>query len=206
MVVQIKICGLRTIEDIQMINELDVQYIGFVFAPSRRQITPEQAQKMRKEVRRDIQTVGVFVNTPAVEVNRIAEISRLDIAQLHGEESPEACTKVHIPVWKAIAVKDTQSFSSMDQYRSAQGFVLDTYSKEAKGGTGKTFSWEWAAGLSEKHWIILGGGLHAQNVQQALQRVAPQIVDVSSGVESEGRKDREKVCQFVRKVREYEAR
>lgn len=197
----IKICGLRTLEDITIINAHPVDYVGFVFAPSKRRVAPEEARVMRNKLDRRIKAVGVFVNTSSEEINKTIEYCGINIAQLHGEETPEECSRIIVPVWKAIAVKDDQALQAAQAYRNVAGILLDG----SKAGSGTVFDWNWAEGFADKQLTILAGGLNAENVQLAIKTVKPHVVDVSSGVETDGAKDREKIISFIRKVSEYEA-
>lgn len=194
---KIKICGLRNVEQIRMINQYDIDYVGFVFAKSKRQISTDRAIEMKKSLRRDIKTVGIFVNTPIDHVNKIAKFCNLDIVQLHGNESPRECARSIFPVWKAFSVKDKIDLDLLRGYQNVEGFVFDS----SQGGSGKTFSWDLITGASAKHFTILAGGLNSQNVEKAVKEVRPQVVDISSGVESNGEKDEEKIKEFIIKVK-----
>ncbi len=197
---QIKICGLRTMADIALVNETYVDYAGFVFAPSKRRVTPEEARGLVKALDPRIKAIGVFVNTPPEEVNRIAEYCDLHIAQLHGEETPEACCHISLPVWKAITVKNAQSLHDADAYNDVAGVLLDG----AMAGSGTVFDWRLVEGFAGRRLTILAGGLNAENVLLAIKRIRPQVVDVSTGVEHNGVKNKEKLWDFIRSVNAYE--
>ncbi|HOQ16458.1 MAG TPA: phosphoribosylanthranilate isomerase [Defluviitaleaceae bacterium] len=194
---EIKICGLKSVEQIYMINKYDIDYVGFVFAESKRQVTPELAKEMRSKLRRGIKAVGVFVDTPIEEVNQIAKYCHLDIVQLHGNEKDDECSRSIVPVWKALSVQDKEVLNRLEEYKAIQGFVFDS----GKGGSGKTFSWDLIKGISSKYFTILAGGLNSENVVQGIREVNPHIVDVSSGVESKGEKDESKIKAFIKAVK-----
>ena len=148
-----------------------------------------------------VDTVGVFVNETAERVNKIADYCGLDLVQLHGEESPAFCRKIHRRVIKACRVKDLKSIKQLEKY-PASGFLLDTFSENLHGGTGKTFDWNLALPAKKIGPVILAGGLTPRNIRQAISQVRPYGVDVSSGVEkSPGIKDLEKVRAFLKNIR-----
>lgn len=200
MTTQIKVCGLRSVRDIEIINQYDINYAGFIFASgSKRQLTVELAKQMREKLRSDIKAVGVFTYTAIEEVNRIAALCGLDIIQLHSDESPELCVKANFPVWKAISIKSDQSLKDIEKY-AVDGILLDTYKPGSLGGNGETFNWNVVNGVSDKYFTILAGGLDENNVNKAIDSVRPHVVDVCSGVESNIIKDEEKIKNFVRRV------
>jgi phosphoribosylanthranilate isomerase len=210
----IKICGVRSPEIFRVVAQLDVEYCGFVFAPSRRQVTAEQVREMVLAVResgltrdfvRTPKLVGVFVDEDPAEVLRVAEVAGLDVLQLHGQESPAVCRMIRDRsgrmVWKAWGVCQDERDQRLCEYRGAVDAVL---LDNAKGGTGVPFSWEAIPRLREMVpdvSLLVAGGLHPGNVEELLSRFAPDGVDVSSGVESGGVKDQEKIVEFVAKVR-----
>lgn len=198
--VKVKICGLTSFADIELINQCRVDYVGFVFATSKRQITVNQAVEMIRELRGDIYKVGVFVDAPLDEINRIKEACRLDIVQLHGSESPDFIKKIEGKVWKAVSMQNPSSLMEAAYYDRADGILLDG----VKAGSGKVFDWQWVGDFSKTHYTILAGGLHAENVQQAVNTVRPHVVDVSSGVEADGKKNKQKIIEFIRKVKNNE--
>ena len=152
-------------------------------------VSPEQAATIVQALPPFVQAVGLFVNAEIDFVNATAELCRLDLVQLHGEESPEYCGLVGRRVIKAFRVKDITSLDVMGNYRVA-GYLLDAWSPGTYGGTGTTFNWEIALASRESIGpIILAGGLTPENVRQAVEPVAPYGVDVSSGVESCARQE-----------------
>lgn len=198
---KIKICGLRRDEDINMINRHDVDYVGFILAPSKRKVTPEQVKHFISNLKPGIKTVGVFVNEDIDKVNEIAEFSGLDIVQLHGDESVEDCKKSKFPVWKAFGVKDDSIEAKLIEYRDyVELFLLDAYDKNAKGGTGKSFNWDILNSFKNKYKIALAGGLKAENIKAAEEQVNPLVLDLSSGAETDGFKDEEKIIAILKEL------
>jgi len=152
-----------------------------------------------------IEKVGVFVNVSADDVKRTVDRARLDIAQLHGDESPKVCADVRkrCRVFKAFRMKDAKVLDTMKRY-DVDAFLLDAFVEGKPGGTGKTFIWDLAVRAKELgRPILLSGGLTPKNVGDAIQKVQPYAVDVSSGVESSpGKKDHDKVKEFLRAAKE----
>ena len=176
--------------------------IGLVFAPSRRHVTVAQARRIAAEIPPFVTKVGVFVDDDLARIHEVADAVRLDAVQLHGSESPEFASALPLPVIKAIRMRDRRSAASMQAYQ-VSAFLLDSFEPDLAGGTGKAFNWALAAGLQASAPLILAGGLTAANVQQALETVHPFGVDVSSGVETDGRKDPRKIREFIARVREW---
>jgi phosphoribosylanthranilate isomerase len=197
---KVKICGLKTLEDIRIVNKYDVDYVGFVFAESKRKVSKELARDMKKILKSSIKAVGVFVDTPYKEINQIVKYCGIDIVQMHGSESPEECEKIIVPVWKAVSMKDKDVLKNLHHYKSASGFLLDG----VKAGSGKSFNWEWVSEVSKEYFTVLAGGLNEENVEKSIKMVNPHVVDVSSGVEIDGNKSEERIKNFLGKVKEYE--
>jgi phosphoribosylanthranilate isomerase len=202
--IRIKICGITNIEDALAAVEAGADALGFVFFErSPRNISPDQASAIIRQLPPLVQIVGLFVNEQLTVVNSIADQCGLDVVQLHGEETPEFCAGVKRRVIKAFRVKDQSSLDQIGDYDVA-ACLLDAWSPAAHGGTGETFNWEIAAAAAASHRIILAGGLTPDNVAEAVRRVRPYAVDVSSGVESApGRKDSARVLRFIRTAREH---
>jgi len=201
-VVRIKICGITNLEDALVAVEAGADALGFVFFQgSSRHISPEQATEVIRHLPPFVQTVGLFVNEELATVNVTADRCGLDIVQLHGEESSDYCAGVKRRVIKAFRVKDASVLDEMAHYHVA-ACLLDAWSPTAHGGTGTTFNWEIAARAALSQRIILAGGLVPDNVAEAVARVNPYAVDVSSGVESApGKKDAGLVSRFIRATR-----
>lgn len=195
---RIKICGLFRPEDIEYVNDALPDYIGFVFAKSRRQVTTEQAEKLRSSLNKEIQAVGVFVNEPIENVIQLLKNRVIDIAQLHGDED-EAYIKqlkaeMACPIIKVIRVECADDISKA-QNTPADYLLLD----HGKGGTGEAFDWSMASECKKP--FFLAGGIHTQNVERALEQLKPFAIDLSSGVETDGVKDKDKIMEIVRRVR-----
>lgn len=200
---EIKICGLRRVEDALMLNEFkNIAYAGLVFANTKRRVTVDEAIAIKKALRSDIKTVGIFTETPAYKIAEIANAVGLDICQLHSDESNEDCGAVGTAVWKAIRVKNSQSLNEADNFTNAQGFVLDKYKANEYGGTGEAFDWNVAEKFSTNHFTILAGGLNKDNIIEAITKVKPDVVDLSSSVETNGYKDYEKIKEFMERIEE----
>lgn len=196
---KIKLCGLTRICDIEAVNVLKPEYIGFVFAPkSRRYVPPEQAEILKTHLNSDISAVGVFVNEA---VNTVAELLNkgiIDIAQLHGTENEDYIKQLRKmtvrPVIKAFKVDTVQDIS--DAEKSTADFVL---LDSGTGGTGTSFDWELIKNFQRPYF--LAGGLDPDNAKDAVKALKPYAVDVSSGIETNGLKDRSKMADFIVAVR-----
>ena len=210
-----KICGLRELDHALVAADSGADLIGLNFVPGvRRQVTPEHAEAVIKELRRlrgggPPRVVGLFANQPVDEVNRIAGQCGLDLAQLCGDEPPEYWEEVDVPVIKQIKVRDRDGGGAADSTRREVAEVishghramLDSHSEGSLGGTGKTFDWSIAAALSGEYDYLLAGGLSPENVGLAIATARPLGVDVSSGVETDGVKDPDKIVAFADQVR-----
>jgi phosphoribosylanthranilate isomerase len=202
-VIRVKICGISDVSSALVASEAGADAIGLIFAPSRRQVTPQRAREITAALPPFVSKVGVFVDEDHHRIEDLASACGLQAVQLHGAESPEFCEGFGVPVIKAIRVKDASSLEGLSDYRVG-AFLLDTYDASALGGTGKAFDWSLAARAAHAHRVILSGGLTPENVTGALTRVHPYGVDVSSGVETDGAKDHGKIRAFIRRVREWE--
>jgi len=210
---KVKICGIKEKAHALAAIEAGGDFIGLVFAPSQRRVTPAQASEIigaAKSRSHAIGTVGVFVNMPAPEVNTIADSCNLDWVQLSGDEPWEYCRHITKPLIKAIRIRHGQSpeqiaadLAAGARILSAQKhlYLLDTQVKGRYGGTGTTFDWSLARQAAAQFPVILAGGLTPENVAQAIEMVAPWGVDVSSGVEVDGVKDIAKIRAFIEAVR-----
>lgn len=195
---KIKICGLRRLEDVGYANLLLPDYIGFVFAKSKRQVTVKEAAQMKAQLSPRIETVGVFVNEETEHIIDLLREGMIQVAQLHGQETRTTVQRIKEatgrPVWKAIQVTHEQDI--MDWVGNADYLLLDNGQ-----GTGKTFDW----GLLRevKCPYFLAGGIQVDNIQEAMQTVDPYGIDVSSGAETNGQKDYEKMKYLVEQVRNF---
>lgn len=195
--VKIKLCGLTRRCDIEWANELHPDYVGFVFAGSRRRVTDGQAAQLRKILREDIPAVGVFVDEPIDHVAALVRQGVIQMVQLHGTEDEgfirELRRAVSVPVIQAFSVRSPEDIQ--DAGKSSADFILLDH---GAGGTGQAFDWSLAAALDRPYF--LAGGLHPGNAAAAAE-LRPYAVDVSSGIETEGVKDRQKMIEFVRRIR-----
>ena len=199
---KIKICGLKTIEDIEALNRWKPDFAGFVFAPGKRQISSDHAAELRRALAPEIQAVGVFVNTPLEEAAALAEAEVIQYIQLHGDEDAaymEALRKqTDKPLIKAVAARSREEILEAEKL-PCEYLLLDAYQKGSPGGNGETFDWMIIPSL-KKPWF-LAGGLTPENVEQAIKTCRPFGVDVSSGVEIQGKKSQQRIREFIEKVR-----
>ena len=201
--VRVKICGISDSATAVVAAEAGADAIGLIFAPSRRRVTAAQAREIAAALPPFVTKVGVFVDEERGRIEELIAACGLGAVQLHGAEPPEFCVGFHVPVVKAIRVKDASSLEQMTAYQ-VDAFLLDTFDASALGGTGRTFDWTLAIQAARTHRTILSGGMTPVNVVEALTRVVPYGVDVSSGVETDGRKDHAKIRDFIRRVREWD--
>lgn len=208
MTTRIKICGITNREDAAAAVRLGADALGFVFSESPRRITPEEADAIISGLPPFVLTVGVFVNEPRDRVFEVLDSCPLHVLQLHGEESPTYCLELkefNKRVIKAIRVKDISSLKNLESF-DVDGFLLDTYVEEARGGTGKSFDWNLVKKAKILKPFILSGGLGADNVSNAVQEARPYGVDASSRLEREpGKKDIEKMRAFIEAVKRADA-
>lgn len=196
--VKVKVCGMTSLKDALVAVEGGADAVGFIFyKKSPRSVTMKTVREIVLELPPFVDTVGVFVDETAEQVNKIADYCNLDIIQLHGDESPTYCKKIRRKVIKAFRIKDMQSVKKLSSFQ-VSGFLLDTFSENLHGGTGKVFDWNLALPAKKFGPVIMAGGLTPNNVQQAVRQIRPYGVDVCSGVESEpGIKDHKKVRAFL---------
>ncbi len=197
--IRVKICGITSREDAWAAVKAGADALGFIFVKGTpRWIEPEAAAVIAAEIGPFIATVGVFLDRPVEEVEGIAAACGLSLAQLHGSEPPEECARLRLPFVKSIRVQREDDLAALSKYSRAKAYLLDAYDADRPGGTGRTFPWEIAAKAARTARIVLSGGLTPDNVAQAVLRVRPYAVDVSSGVEaSPGRKDHRKMREFI---------
>lgn len=190
---KIKICGMRRDEDIDFANSLHPDYIGFVLTEGfRRSITPETATRLKKRLSGGIKAVGVFVNDSADKINLLLERNVIDIAQLHGDESPEYCKMIKAPIIKYFNCSHGEP-DDLDKY-DVEYFLFDSGT-----GTGRAFDWSNIPKTDKP--FFLAGGISESNVKQAIDTAQPFAVDVSSSVETNGYKDYKKMKRFMEMAR-----
>lgn len=210
--IRVKICGLTNPDDAAAAARAGADAVGFVFAASPRRISPARAAVVSRALPPFVVRAGVFVNERYDDIARTAEAARLHVLQLHGEEDQRliaSLRRLGYDVVKAMPMRDEQDVAKLVQV-DADGLLLDAYSPQRAGGTGRTFDWRLArramTALSEQGRsvpVVLAGGLTPDNVVEAIETVRPDAVDVSSGVErTPGCKCPIKMSDFVRKVRE----
>ncbi|GAB2557482.1 phosphoribosylanthranilate isomerase [Gracilibacillus alcaliphilus] len=194
---QVKICGLRDPKAIRTAVAAGADFIGFVFAKSKRQVTKEEAAALAAAIPEQVKKVGVFVNEEIDTVHEIAEAVGLDYIQLHGDETPAYCQALKLPIIKAFEVHNQEDLERLADYDCGY-YLLDSPADQYRGGSGKAFDWSLTTAYDflDKR-ILLAGGLDAHNVAEAIQEVRPAGVDVSSGVETDGVKDFAKIKAFI---------
>jgi phosphoribosylanthranilate isomerase len=209
---RIKICGITDETNALAAADAGADFIGLVFAHSKRQVIPARAREIADAVKKSsaaTKVVGVFVNAPVFQINEIADFCALDVVQLSGNESWEDCRKIANPIIKAIRVGRQPledicaELSAASRLLARRRFItlLDSEVEGKYGGTGESFNWDLAKEVAKKYPVIIAGGLDPQNVAMLIKRVSPWGVDVSSGVESNGVKDASKIRAFIEAVR-----
>ena len=196
----VKVCGITNPADARVAADAGADAVGLIFAESPRRVGMEEARAVAIALPENVLKVGVFVNATPAEILRIAREVGLDLAQLHGDETPQDVTAVRdggVKVLKAVRVRDAASLEALDVYE-ADLFLLDAYSERARGGTGERFDWGVAKSLRGRDNIVVSGGLGPENVQEAVGLFEPYGVDASSSLEDEpGKKNDERVRRFV---------
>lgn len=195
---KIKFCGLTGDCDIEAANELRPEYIGFVFAPkSKRYVTPERAAELKRRLAAGIKAVGVFVNDTPCHVAELLETGIIDIAQLHGSEDEEYIGHLRQltgkPIIRAFRIKTAEDIKATERC-TADHVLLDS-----GAGTGEVFDWKLIKNMKRPYF--LAGGLSPDNVENAVEQLSPYAVDVSSGIETDGVKDKAKMAAFAAAVR-----
>jgi phosphoribosylanthranilate isomerase len=207
-VIRVKICGITNWPDAHAACEAGANFIGLNFyEKSPRFISSCEAAKIRSQLPKTTEAVGIFVNAKPGDVLSICSSLHLDAAQLHGDETPQTVTEVakSIKVFKAFRVDSDFSLTTFDEYHDAGAFLLDASHTGQYGGTGRTTDWALARRAALAHRIIMAGGLKVENVAAAIRLVRPFAVDVASGVESKpGKKDHGRLREFIQEVRRAE--
>lgn len=199
---KVKICGLSRVNDILAVNIAKPDFVGFVFAKSKRQITLEMAVNLKAYLSKSIKTVGVFVNEniETIELHYLSGV--IDMVQLHGDEDNSYISRlkstVPLDIIKAVRVQTASDIVQANNYKSDY-LLLDTYSKDCYGGSGTTFDWSLIRDINKPFY--LAGGINIDNICQAITAVKPFCIDASSGVETDGQKDQSKIMNLVRSVR-----
>ncbi len=208
--VKIKICGIKRMEDVYYVNQYLPDYIGFVFADTRRRVSPETAAMLAKELDPRIRKVGVYVRQEIGLLTEALVSGTVDYLQLHGDEDAayeealfESLSKNGIDspqerCIKACRIRGAEDFRGIGETK-CRWLLLDTYSPALPGGTGEHFNWELIRGMDRE--FFLAGGIGISNIERAIREVRPYAVDVSSSLETDGVKDKEKIREFMEKVR-----
>lgn len=200
---KVKICGITDVETAKSACEYDADALGFVFAESKRKITPKRAKEIIQELPANVLKIGVFVNESVEVIRKIADECGLTHVQLHGDEDNHQIRRLNIPSIKSLGVTSESDMKNAQRYETDY-ILFDSPREKFHGGNGKTFSWELLGHMPKelRKKTILAGGLNALNIEEAIRTVRPYMVDVSSGVETEGKKDVEKIKQFIIKAKE----
>jgi phosphoribosylanthranilate isomerase len=210
--VHVKICGITNIDDARTAVEAGADMLGFIFyPPSPRYVPPERAREIILKIKRltlNVKTVGVFVDEPLDVVRAIMDTASLDLAQLHGQETPEMVNALSKRAYKALQARDAETARAlMEKYRGVvngniPAFIADAPPAQLPGGNGMVADWSVAREIAKQFPILLAGGLKVENVRAAIEQVLPYGVDVSSGVErAPGFKDHWKVREFIEQVK-----
>lgn len=200
---QVKICGITNTEDALVAAQCGAAALGFIFyPPSPRYIKPFDVKKIISALPYNVVKVGVFVNDEPENIKKIVASCALDMIQLHGDESPEYCRQFPAPmIIKAIELKNNDDIHRALTYHAA-ALLVDTRHAGLYGGTGITSNWNLASRLNSKKPLILSGGLNAENITEALKTIAPDALDINSGVEtSPGKKDHKKLARLFDMIR-----
>jgi len=209
----VKICGIKTKEDLMASQKYGADAAGFMFAESKRQISPSEAEALINSCQTTLKKVGVFVNESSEKINEISKQCSLDLVQLHGEEPPSLINKIDLPVIKAFRIKQESDLIALEKYLDHSGqanakaceyFLLDTFVAGKKGGTGKIFDWKLGYKAKKYGKIIIAGGLNPKNVDSAISQARCFGVDVSSGVEYDtGSEEAKKFGKDPLKIKEF---
>jgi len=187
---RVKICGLMNEEAAQFAARHGADAIGFVFAKSKREISTEKAFQIISKLPKDIKKVGVFVNPSKERIDEVVSAAGINMVQLHGEETPEFCQTIPYPVIKAFSIESASDLEKIHEYPCEYVLLDGPKGKNYHGGNGISFEWNMLSNFDFKgKKVILAGGLTPQNVTAAIKEANPYMVDVSSGVETEGQKD-----------------
>lgn len=201
--VKVKICGLKTMSEIEAVNTEEINYAGFIFVPrSKRYVKPFIAKELRKALKPGVKAVGVFQDESLNEILQIAETVGLDIIQLHGTEPAHYIPRLPYETWKVIPVVDGEiDLKLIETYKEADGLLFDTKVQNTSGGTGQTFPWNVIKDIDIKNKIV-AGGIGEENIIQAIEQSNATIVDLNSKLEIDGYKTKESVKAIFDRLRE----
>lgn len=203
--VKVKICGIKTLQDVEIVNRQKSDFTGFVFYPlSKRYVSLITARSLKAKLNKKIKSIGVFVNAPPEEIAAAAELGIINMVQLHGDETNAYIAELRkictLPIIKAVRVREEADIKKAAFY-NCEYFLFDTYSTASYGGTGRQFDTQLLKGVKINKPYFLAGGLNAGNVRSALKGLKPYAVDVSGGVETGGSKDEIKIKNFIKQVK-----
>lgn len=203
--VKVKICGIKTLQDVEFVNRQKPDFAGFVFYPlSKRYVSLITARSLKAKLNKKIKSIGVFVNAPPEEIAAAAELGIINMVQLHGDETNAYIAELRkictLPIIKAVRVREGADIKKAAFY-NCDYFLFDTYSTASYGGTGRQFDTQLLKGVKINKPYFLAGGLNAGNVRSALKGLKPYAVDVSGGVETGGSKDEIKIKNFIKQVK-----
>jgi phosphoribosylanthranilate isomerase len=204
---RVKICGITSVADGLTAARQGADAIGLIFYPPSPRLVPlERAREIATSLPAFVARVAVFVNPSVDEVQAVIRACRPDLLQFHGEEAPEHCRRFGVPYLRAVRVRSgVDLLESLSPFDDAAGWLLDAYRPDLYGGTGEAFDWDLIPQRLARP-VILSGGLDANNVADAIRRIRPWAVDVSSGVESaKGVKDEQLIAEFIGGVRNADA-
>lgn len=201
---KIKLCGIRRPEDIRYVNEFKPDYVGFILSQGfRRSVGLGTFCELKSYLDKNIRTVGVFVNEPMEYIFKYYA-EELDVIQLHGDETAEYLQElkkmVKCKIWKAVRVKNAEDIIAADKM-GADHLLLDSFSANEYGGTGKTANWSIINSVNIKTPFFLAGGLNKDNICDAVSTVKPYGIDISGGIETDGYKDKEKIENIMKLIR-----
>lgn len=204
---KIKLCGIRRPEDIAFLNEFRPDYAGFVFAGQKRRVSPEAAADLAQKLKPEIGRVGVFVDEAPEFIASTVQFAGLNVVQLHGDETAREIEALRrllpgIEIWKAVRVRDRASIPAALGL-GADLLLLDSFSKDEYGGTGKTADFSLIREANLREPFVLAGGLNSDNLESSVRELSPYGVDISSGIETDGVKDRRKIEQIMRILRGF---
>jgi phosphoribosylanthranilate isomerase len=210
-VTRVKICGITNVDDARFAVDLGAWAVGLIFAPeSPRQVDVADAERIGRELSRQVEVTGVFVNASLEEVAAMADVAHLTMVQLHGDEGPayarEVARRTGAHVVKAIPARDPAAVRRLSAFRT-DFHLLDAHVPGQRGGTGRTFQWDYVRHHTRHVPLILSGGINPDNVTEAIEATHPFAVDSASGTEaSPGRKDPAKVQALFRAVEQVDAK
>ncbi|KIL47930.1 phosphoribosylanthranilate isomerase [Jeotgalibacillus campisalis] len=197
---KVKICGIQKSHHIKAAVSAGADYIGFMFAQSKRRIEIQEAAELAAQIPAHVKRVGVFVNPSQQEIDEAVQKVDLDLIQLHGDETPHFCRNQVKPVMKAFSITSEDDFKRMRDYDVAY-YLVDAPGTDYRGGSGRRFDWSLIPENHRPEKLVLAGGLTPENVGEAVTEVKPYAVDVSSGVEVNGEKDSNKIIAFIHEAK-----